>query len=111
MLTLPDRKVLDALSLVENDTKLKSSVAFETTLDSVYFEQQHVQTSTGENMMIRNQSSGINFFPVWQSIDENTNLDTGGFKPVDKSEHTGAGGTPLQAPVINIQGIKGDGKK
>ena len=75
---LPQRykKVLDVLSLSDDDTKLKSSVAVETTLDSLYFEQQHVQTSTGENMMIRNQSSGINFFPVWQAIDENSNLDT-----------------------------------
>tara|TARA_R110000851_G_scaffold306239_7_gene464520 strand:- start:3800 stop:4213 length:414 start_codon:yes stop_codon:yes gene_type:complete len=37
--------------------------------------------------------------------------DTAGFKPVDKSEHTGAGGTPLQAPVITIKGVSGSGKK
>ncbi len=69
-----DADVLDVLSLNDEKTKLKSSIAIETTLDSLYFEQQHVMTSTGENMMIRNQSTDINFFPVWQAVTENQNL-------------------------------------
>ena len=67
-ITQQDRKVLDVLSLTDDDTKLKSSVAVETTLDSLYFEQQHVQTSTGENMMIRNQSSGVNFLIIQKRL-------------------------------------------
>lgn len=77
-LTTEQSAVLDHLRYDEDARKLKADRAIETTLNSLYLGEQHKMSSGAENIFFSNQSSNIDFFPMWGGMKDQSDPDNQG---------------------------------
>ncbi len=73
-LTPEQQAVLDHLSFNETTDRLETDRSFETPLNSLFLKRQHKISSGGENVYFTTESSGIDFFPLWGGIKDQTIL-------------------------------------
>lgn len=65
----PDQlSVLEHLSYDDVGDILSSNAAFKTTVDSMHLGDQHTMTSGLQNVFFRNDSTNINWYPMWGGI-------------------------------------------
>ena len=63
-----DREVLDYLEYDNDKERIKTLKAVETTLNSIHLGDQHKISSGAENIFFTNNTSDINFFPMWGGL-------------------------------------------
>ncbi len=72
-LTAEQSAVLGHFTYDDNSRKIKADRAIETTLNSLYLGEQHKMSSGAENIFFSNQSSNIDFFPMWGGMRDQSN--------------------------------------
>lgn len=93
-------KGLPQLTFNETTERVVSEKPVETTINSFFLRDQHRVSSGAENVFFSNQGSNINFFPCWQGLKDQSQVEnqdlTGVLRP------TGRTYTPVLIPSENF---------
>lgn len=100
--TSVDSEVLEHLTYNEDLNQVECDVAIQTTLNTLKLGDQHEMSSGAENIFFTNNSSGVNYSPVWegikdQKLEENRGKD-GLIKPIGRRYSDDLLGVELTGP-------------